>query len=268
MYGGTRRQAKAQLGILTDPLTPQGDVHNGRDVLTLHLSPVFLPANPSVSVSRCYYFHTKVRPMAMIQIVRSYRVFDKLTDGSLVFIGNADSLADAQNNMLVSDDADYPLHYESESPVWVSPDRRVHVYAYYYPPCREDCRTRPDRLTELIHKGLTRPEICNQLGVSKQAVAIALTRYSLVASKIPRKVYLCAHCNRPKNNRLAKYCSPQCRRDATVRRRKGKLSDDDIRRIRALRSEGLTLMNIADRFGVSFGMIHHIISGRSFSHVV
>ena len=48
----------------------------------------------------------------------------------------------------------------------------------------------------------------------------------------------------------------------------GDLTDEDIRSIRARRKAGDTLKSIGDDFGISHVNVHHICSGRSYSHVV
>lgn len=59
-------------------------------------------------------------------------------------------------------------------------------------------------------------------------------------------------------------------RPPVTRTRKGnpKLTDDDVRAIRQLRADGLTLQEIGARFGVTFSNVGHIVSGRSRADVV
>jgi predicted DNA-binding protein (UPF0251 family) len=47
-----------------------------------------------------------------------------------------------------------------------------------------------------------------------------------------------------------------------------RLTEDDVRVIRRLRSEGLIFKDIADRVGVSTPCVQHVVSGRTWSHVV
>lgn len=46
-----------------------------------------------------------------------------------------------------------------------------------------------------------------------------------------------------------------------------KLKEDDIRQIRVLRQDGLTLQRIADIFNVSLATVGYIIQGKTWSHV-
>jgi IS30 family transposase len=47
-----------------------------------------------------------------------------------------------------------------------------------------------------------------------------------------------------------------------------KLTADDVRRVRALRSTGRTLRSIADEFGVCHTAISRIITGKSWKELI
>lgn len=46
-----------------------------------------------------------------------------------------------------------------------------------------------------------------------------------------------------------------------------KLTEADVKAIRALRAEGMKLRTIAERFPVSYVAIYNVVSGRSWRHV-
>ena len=57
-------------------------------------------------------------------------------------------------------------------------------------------------------------------------------------------------------------------RDSLRDGRIGSLSADDVRAIRAVYAEGdVTLADLADRYGNTKSMMHHVVKGKSYSHV-
>lgn len=52
-----------------------------------------------------------------------------------------------------------------------------------------------------------------------------------------------------------------------VRNRRAKLTDDQVRQIRKLRSEGVTLSKLGKGFGVSEQCIYFILSGKTYKNV-
>jgi hypothetical protein len=48
---------------------------------------------------------------------------------------------------------------------------------------------------------------------------------------------------------------------------RAKLTDDNVREIRRLRAQGVTIREVAKRFGVTTGPIDQIMSGKRWSHV-
>lgn len=57
-------------------------------------------------------------------------------------------------------------------------------------------------------------------------------------------------------------------RDSLRDGRIGSLSADDVRAIRAVYAEGdVTLADLADRYGSTKSMMHHVVKGKSYSHV-
>lgn len=46
-----------------------------------------------------------------------------------------------------------------------------------------------------------------------------------------------------------------------------KLNEDDVRLIRRLRADGMTLVEIAEKFDVNHKTVHQIIAGRTWKHV-
>lgn len=54
---------------------------------------------------------------------------------------------------------------------------------------------------------------------------------------------------------------------AGVRNGRARLTPDDVRRIRAMRSEGAMFKDIAAAFGVATPTVQHIVSGKNWAHV-
>ena len=117
--------------------------------------------------------------------------------------------------------------------------------------------------------------------------------WTLVNGPIPRRMCILHHCDnracvRPdhlflgtqadnvadmiskgRGRSMAGDAHPARRPGARIGERNGRarLTADDVRRIRMMRSEGLEYRVIAAHFGVALPTIQHIVSGKNWSHI-
>ena len=108
--------------------------------------------------------------------------------------------------------------------------------------------------------------------------------YTLTYGPIPRDLYVCHRCDNPPCVNPEHMFLGTARDNALDSVSKGrfngwggakkgssqpyaKLTEDDVRQIRVLRSHGLTYREIAKRFGVSISAIVNIIRGTTWRHI-
>lgn len=104
--------------------------------------------------------------------------------------------------------------------------------------------------------------------------------WKLTNGKIPDGLHVCHHCDNPGCVNPSHLFVGTNRDNVLDSKKKGrrverkgeehpmaKLTEDEVKQIRELRKEGMTLMTLGEMFGVSYATIGYIASRRLWSHV-
>ncbi len=130
-----------------------------------------------------------------------------------------------------------------------------------------------EQIKKLAKQGLAQLDIARHLGCSRQYINQVVKQHNIEIKKVlrwqkqPKKKLICPICEASfVQNHTEQYCSSECRKlkFTKITRR---FSPEEVRTIRRYRSNGMSVQDLADRFGVKKVTIYFILQGRSYSYV-
>ncbi len=130
-----------------------------------------------------------------------------------------------------------------------------------------------EEVRSMIDSGMSVQQVAKSRGTSRESVyqlcrnhAIEIPAAKKGKPKSVAKVRACVTCGEPVPGKR-KHCSKKCvdiGRATRTQQPNAKITMDDARQVRKLRSGGAKLREIAEQFGLSIGGVNSIVAGRTW----